>query len=213
MTTLIILRHGQSMANIQGIFAGNIDIPLSPLGYAQAEKTAEYIAENYNVDKVYASDLSRAFETGRAASEKTGAEIVSDRSLREIFAGFWEGENFETIKEKYGADYELWKNDIGLSQPTGGESVAEVQKRSCEAFERIARENDGKTIVVATHAHPVRTAVCKWKNVPLEKMKEVPWVSNASVTVAEYADGKFTLKSVGYDAHLISLKTDLPHFA
>mgnify|MGYP002513616370 CR=1 FL=1 len=54
MTTLIIVRHGQSIANLEDKFAGQKYNPsLSPLGHEQAERTAEYIVSNYNVDKIY----------------------------------------------------------------------------------------------------------------------------------------------------------------
>ena len=63
MTTLLLIRHGQSEANKLGVFAGHFDAPLLPLGIEQAKKTAAYIAENYKVDKVYASDLKRDVHT------------------------------------------------------------------------------------------------------------------------------------------------------
>ena len=54
------------MANLEGVFAGNYDAPLTELGYNQAKRTAEFIAENYKVDKVYASDLIRALKQENA---------------------------------------------------------------------------------------------------------------------------------------------------
>ena len=210
MTTLIIVRHGQSMANIEGFFAGNIDIPLSPLGFEQAERTATYIAENFKIDKVYASDLSRAFETGRAIADKTGAELIPEVGFREIFAGVWEGKSFDELD--HDDAYVLWKRDIGLSKATGGESMDEVLKRSIEAFIKVAEENDGKVVAIATHAHPIRTARCAWKNLPLSEMKNIPWVSNASITIVEYENGKFTLKVEGFDEHLADCRTNLPTF-
>ena len=60
MTKLVIIRHGHSIANMVRSFAGHTDADLSPVGEEQVKKTAQYIAENYNVDKIYASDLKRA---------------------------------------------------------------------------------------------------------------------------------------------------------
>ena len=78
------------------------------------------------------------------------------------------------------------------------------------ALERIAAENDGRTVVVATHALPVRVFQCFVQGIPACNMKDVPWVSNASVTEATFENGKFTLVAVGMDAHLADLKTSLP---
>ena len=66
MTRLLFVRHGQSKANLDGVFAGQIDPALTELGCRQAECTAEFIAENYKVDAVYSSDLQRAYQTGLA---------------------------------------------------------------------------------------------------------------------------------------------------
>ena len=67
MTRLLFVRHGQSEANLEGVFAGQIDPALTELGYRQAECTAEFIAKTYSVDAVYSSDLQRAYHTGLAA--------------------------------------------------------------------------------------------------------------------------------------------------
>ena len=60
MTTVIVIRHGESEANRQGIFAGQINPDLLERGVEQAKLTAQYVADTYHVDAVYASDLQRA---------------------------------------------------------------------------------------------------------------------------------------------------------
>ena len=60
-----MVRHGESEANRNEIFAGHFNADLEDKGLLQAQKTAEYIKENYKVDKVYSSDLKRAFKTGK----------------------------------------------------------------------------------------------------------------------------------------------------
>ena len=89
MTKLLIIRHGQSQANLDGIFVGHVDSPLSDLGKQQAEVTADFIVSNYHVDAVYASDLERAFYTGKTVADRLGLPITAVRGMREIFAGDW----------------------------------------------------------------------------------------------------------------------------
>ena len=60
MTRLLFVRHGQSVANLERYFAGQINPALTELGRRQAECTAEFIAKTYSVDAVYSSDLQRA---------------------------------------------------------------------------------------------------------------------------------------------------------
>ena len=161
MTTLLLIRHGESEANADNVFVGHTDVDLSPLGALQAQKTAEFIKENYKVDKVYASDLKRAFRTGKIVADAFGLDVITDTGLREIYAGSWEGEKFQTLLDT-NADYAVWKTDIGKSCPTDGEAVKDVWMRIHNRLLEIAILNEGKTIAIATHATPIRcmTARC-----------------------------------------------------
>lgn len=210
MTRLILIRHGESEANLEKIFAGNSDVDLTPRGYAQAEKTAEYIAAHYAVDKVYASDLLRAFHTGEALAERIGVSVIAEKGLREIFAGEWEGRTFNDLCAEYADSYAVWRTDIGAAVPDGGESVAELQKRVVATVSRIAEENGGRTVAVATHATPLRVLLCHVKGMSLQEMKSIPWVSNASITVFSYENGIFTPEAVGVDEHLKGEITRFP---
>ena len=210
MTTLILVRHGESEANRQDLFAGHFDADLQNRGMEQARKTAKFLSENFKIDKVYASDLKRAYNTGKAVADLFGLEVIPDENLREIFAGEWEGLAFDYLLETYVEDYGRWKNDIGNARCTGGESVQELAKRILAEVEKIAKENDGKTVVIATHATPVRAMECAWRGMTFDEMKDIPWVTNASVTEADYENGKFTLNFAGKDDHLLDLATALP---
>ena len=198
------------MANLEGVFAGNYDAPLTELGYNQAKRTAEFIAENYKVDKVYASDLIRAFETGKCVADKLGLDVIPEPNLREIRAGKWEGILFDKIVSDFPKEYAKWMDDAGNSGCPGGETVKELGERVLGALNSIAKENEGKTVVLATHATPVRVSQTLIGYGNLDAMKDVPWVSNASVTEYYYNNGKWTLGKVAQDGHLSDLKTNLP---
>ena len=210
MTTLLLIRHGQSVSNLENYFTGAMDIPLTELGQRQALVTARYILSTYQVDGVYASDLCRAFETGKAVADPLGISLTPDSELREIFAGKWEGMTFDRLAEQFPETYRVWRTNIGLSHPDGGESVAHLQERILNAVTRIAKENEGKTLVIATHATPIRVLQCHCEGKPLDRMHEIPWVSNASVTHVEYDGEQLILRSVGYDAHLEGMTSQLP---
>lgn len=210
MTKLLMVRHGQSEANSLGVFAGNYDIELTELGHKQAQCTANFIAENYTVDKVYASDLKRAYKTAVHIAEKFDLDVIPDKNFREISAGKWEAEKFVVIIEKYKDDYEKWLTDIGNAGCTGGETVKELAKRVCDELKKVAEDNEGKTVVIGTHATPVRVVQCLFGGHAMYEMKDVPWVSNASVTELNYEEGKFVLVKAGMDGHLTGYKSELP---
>ncbi|MBR6523129.1 MAG: histidine phosphatase family protein [Clostridia bacterium] len=210
MVTLILERHGQSEGNTKKLFTGHADIGLTPFGREQVNKSAEYIAGNYKVDKIYSSDLKRAVETAEFVAEKTGLKIIKSAKLRELYAGEWEGREFDEIEKNYPEDWKVWRNDIGNARCTGGESVKELGERFISAITEIARENEGKTVLITTHATPIRVTQCLLGGHMLGEMKNLHWGANASITVLEYDNDGWEIVLSGYDDHLGELKTSLP---
>ena len=207
---LIVVRHGQSVANLEGRYAGHYNAQLTETGVLQAEKSAEYVADNYKIDAVYSSDLDRAYYTAKALGDKVGIEVVKMEELREIFCGEWEGKKVSDVAVEYKEDYDKWMTDISNCRPTGGESVKELYERIINVFEKLARENEGKTAYVATHGTPIRVVMAETGGMGIVKLSDVPWVSNASLTFIDYKDGKLVLEKAGFDDHLAEMKTYLP---
>ncbi len=210
VTTLILIRHGESEANRQGIFAGQIDPDLQNKGVKQAQATARFIAENYKVDKIYSSDLQRAYKTALCLAEETGLTVERDKNLREIFAGKWEGKKFSELCIEFPDSYAVWMNHIGKAGCDGGETVKQLGDRIMQTLTKIAEENDGKTVAIATHATPIRASQSIIQSGSVEEMENIPWVSNASVTVFAFNNNTWKIVAVSQDAHLAELKTELP---
>ena len=209
MVRIILQRHGQSRANETSVFAGHLDVELTETGKKQAEISADYIVQNYKIDKIYSSDLKRAYDTAQAVAGRICKDVTAKKELREIFAGEWDGQLFDDLQVKYKADYAVWLSDIGKAECTGGETVKQFSERIISAITDIAKENDGKTVLIAIHATPIRVMQCVCKNLPIEDMKKVPWVTNASVTVINYDNGKWSMELESYDEHIGELKTKL----
>lgn len=210
MTTLIVVRHGQSVSNLQKRFTGQHETALTALGHLQAENTALFL-DGYRIDKIYASDLSRAMETARHTASRKGLEIIPDKGFREINAGLWEGMEYQAIKEKFPEHYDKWLTDLGRAHPDGGESVAQLAARVWTATDRVIAENRGKTVAVFTHATPLRMLGCRWHGLGPEGAMKINGCANASVSIVEYEDdGSFHLVLYGYDKHQGENVTELP---
>jgi probable phosphoglycerate mutase len=210
MTRLILIRHGESQANRHHLFAGSYDAPLEENGMRQARITAKFIAENYKVEKIYSSDLRRAYSTAKALADELGLDVEKAPKIREIGAGDWEGMKFSDIIEKYPNEYKAWTEHIDAARCPNGESIRELGQRVMAELLRIAEENEGKTVAIATHATPIRTSQTFITYGSFDKMQSIPWVSNASVTVYNYENGKWSIEAVSLDAHLEGCKTALP---
>ncbi len=207
---ILFVRHGQSIGNVNNKFLGHTDLDLSPLGYKQAKCTADYLLKEH-IDAIYSSDLLRAHNTGKSYSDISGLKINDDKGLREIFAGDWENQTFEELDKNYPESYsKIWRNNIGFAHPDGGESVTELVDRVYKTILKIARENDGKTVVIFTHATVLRSFFNKIYGFKPENMKNLPWPTNASVSEAVFDGEKFTPIRYGFDDFMDELKSSLP---
>ena len=210
MTRILLVRHGQSEANLQKVFAGSWDCSLTPLGISQADITAQYIMQHYSVDRIYSSDLQRAYLTGKSLADRLGTDVIPMRELREIYAGLWEQTSFDQLPIMYPVSYTAWLNDIGNAVCDEGESVAQLQHRVVQTLVDIASSNPDKTVVIVTHGTPIRAIQCFCEGKTLQQMKDVPWVSNASVTELIFENQRLKIDNVSYDAHLGALTSVLP---
>ena len=184
MTTIYLIRHGESLGNIQRRFLGHSDWDLTELGHRQAACTAELFRE-IPVDAVLSSDLLRAYHTAAPIAAQKGLSIETDRGFREIFAGQWEGKLFSDLEVRFEPEYTVWKTDIGRAHPDGGESVLQLHERVHDALLRAVQKHEGKTIVIATHATPIRVLLTGFMGRSIEEAAATPWVSNASITKLE----------------------------
>ncbi len=210
MTTILLIRHGESKANLHHIFCGQSDYDLSEKGFAQAEGTAKYLAEHYAVACVYASDLSRAYHTGEAIAKAANCPLVAEPRLREIHCGEWEEAPFDEMLTRWPESYPTWLRDIGHVQCPGGENVPDVLARVTPVLQEIADRHAGETVAAATHGTVIRALMCALDGKDLGEMKDIPWASNASVTELIYDHGAWRFGCKSDDRHLGELSTHLP---
>ncbi len=206
MTKIIIVRHGESKTNELGILVGQGDFPLTDLGLAQAEQTAAALAEE-QIDAVYSSDLMRAMQTATPHATRRGLCVIPDKELRETHCGDWESRPFADLRAHESA---LYVNGFCNSFMTfafpGGETVPESGERFLRAAERIARENEGKTVLIASHGGVIR---CFWALIcgePLESASDkIPFPTNAAYSVAYFDGEKILPHAYSCDGHITTV--------
>ena len=202
MIRFIVTRHGQSIANAERRFAGHSDFDLSEVGHRQATLVSDYLCKNFKIDAIYSSDLSRAFNTALPTAKRLGINIIPTTSLREIYAGEWEGHTTDDLQITHSADFEVWRNDYANSRCTGGESTREVYERAYRAICEIAEGNDGKTIYVSTHATVLRSLCLRSQGLSADRANELPFALNATICVFGFENGKLTPEKLNITEHL-----------
>ena len=208
-TTVYLLRHGQSEANLAGVFTGQlVGFGLTPLGHTQAELSAVYL-KTRNIEKIYASDLARAAQTAQHAAKACGIEAQLDPRLREIYAGQWEGVSFTALAERYPKEYAAWKAG-SCCDPVGGERAAQAGRRFFDAVSSLCRENEGKAILIVAHAMVIRCFECLVRYGSTEALCRVPFVHNAALSRYAWAAGGFSLRERDIYGYLGTLATTLP---
>ena len=147
---LTIVRHGQTSANVDGVWHGSTNTPLTDHGHRQAAAVAAHIEANHReITHVYASPLDRAHHTAQAIAEPLGLTPVLDTELVEYDLGEWEGLPFRTLFE----EKKLFENmrDDPHYNPYGGESPKQVGDRLAGALRRISDRHPGDRVVVVSH--------------------------------------------------------------
>ena len=190
-TKIILIRHGESLANAQKIYLGHTDWDLSENGKKQAQIAAEYFKDE-KIDAIYSSDLIRAYNTAVPHSQLHSLPINAREELREIHLGDWEGRYIDDLLRDFHDEFVYgWRDSFGVFQPPNGESVPHLAKRIRDAVIAIAEENEGKTILITTHAAAIRSF---WglvtETVAEEVAEKIPFPTNASATIVYYEDGR-----------------------
>jgi probable phosphoglycerate mutase len=140
VTTLLLVRHGETDWNAEGRLQGQTDRPLSEFGRAQARRLAVEL-ETEGLAAIYSSDLSRARETAEIVGERLGLPVFLDPDLREKDWGTWEG--LTSVE----------RDRVELV----GESTTAHQERTLRALRRISELHPGdERILVVTHGGSMR---------------------------------------------------------
>jgi len=145
---LLVIRHGESEADLLDVHEGRADFALTERGHKQAEAMSNYVAKNYNISKIYASTLTRAKQTAGHLSNRTGIPIVFDENLMEFNNGLLAGLPRAVVREKYPE-----VPDLPIDKAVyGQESQVEFRQRAEKALSRVISESQAdETIAIVSH--------------------------------------------------------------
>ena len=162
MPKLVLVRHGQSVWNLQNRFTGWVDVPLTEKGKEEAYRAGELL-KDVKFDVAYTSALTRAQETLRIILETVGLliPVIKDQALNERHYGALQGLKKDRARQKWGADIvHLWRRSYDIAPPEG-ESLKDTAARTIPFLERAIMGDivDGRNVIVVAHGNSLRSIV------------------------------------------------------
>ncbi|MCC6643771.1 2,3-diphosphoglycerate-dependent phosphoglycerate mutase [Candidatus Peregrinibacteria bacterium] len=173
---LILVRHGQSVWNLENLFTGWTDVELSEQGRAEATAAGKMLAK-YPCDVLWTSVLKRAWDTLDLMVAETGwkAPVVKTQALNERHYGDLQGLNKAETAKKFGDEQvHLWRRSYDV-RPPNGESLKDTVDRVRPVLENCILPSlaAGKNLVVVAHGNSNRAMIKMIENISDEKIPEL----------------------------------------
>ncbi|MCG8673223.1 MAG: histidine phosphatase family protein [Pseudomonadales bacterium] len=157
-THIILVRHGQTSANIDKLWHGWTDTALTDEGRHQAEKAGLRLAkEHQDINAIYASPLQRTRDTAAAIAASLNKDVAVHHDLKEYGIGELEGESFSDL-HKIHKFFDKVNEDRHFA-PEGGESIHEVATRMTAAIKELAERHPGEKVVAVSHGAAMALAL------------------------------------------------------
>ncbi len=205
-TRLIVIRHGETTWNRATRIQGHTDIPLSPLGLAQAQRLAQALSDE-SLAAVYASDLSRARQTAEALASVHGLAVRVDAGLRERAFGRFEGLSWDEIEKNHPEDSARWRRREPDFDVGGGESLNTFSARCLAAARRVVAAHPGENIALVAHGGVLDCLYRAATRTALDAPRS--WLlGNATINRLLATPEGFTLVGWNDDRHLAGLSAD-----
>ena len=158
---IILVRHGETMANKAQLVLGTSDVPLTKLGRGQAKAAAQKISlMEPSPTILFSSPYQRAKETAGYISNVIGLNPIFIDGLKEMNSGEMEGIKASEMVDKYPEYMKNWRRDHSTARPPGGETLEEVHSRAWKSILNIFNEYDEPLVVVVAHLFPIQGILC-----------------------------------------------------
>jgi glucosyl-3-phosphoglycerate phosphatase len=190
VTTLLLVRHGETDWNRDSRWQGGSDTRLNDLGREQARTLAEQL--DGNIDVVYSSDLARARETAEIVAAKLGLEVRLDPRLRERGFGSWEGLTTTEIEERFADSHRRWLAGVGPGADDA-EAFEDFSARVNDFLADVLRLHPDEEVLVISHGGSIRVIHALAAGVDyVRDHRLIPGVPNCAVARYVAREGKLT---------------------
>lgn len=195
-TRLLIIRHGETDANVQQRYAGNMDVEINERGRRQAERLGQRLKEE-PVHKIFVSDRKRAIQSAEIVFPGRELEVVPD--LCEMCFGIFEGMTYEEIMGKYPQEYQKWMDDPYDHTLPSGESINSFSRRVIKAVKKIVAQSKNETVAVVAHGGIISVFINHILNTK-DFWGKLP--RSTSLSIVEYINDELAIRLFDDTGHL-----------
>ncbi|MDI6827559.1 MAG: alpha-ribazole phosphatase [Armatimonadota bacterium] len=201
---IILVRHGETIYNLERRYQGHTDVELTELGRKQALRTAERLSKEH-ISAIYSSDLIRANETAKLIAKFHNLSVQTDKRLRECAFGDWEGLTVDEIRERYPELYANYQRDSVQHRAPNGERLESLLERVSQVADWIAEKHRDENVVLVGHGGTIHAFICYALNAPLYAFRKIR-LDNCGITIfSRLPNGKWFLEVLNETCHLEDL--------
>ncbi len=204
MTSVYLIRHGETAWNKEEIFRGRTDISLNEIGFREAELVGEYL-KGKDIHVIYSSPLSRARETARRIAQVFNLKVQPLEGITDMSFGKWEGRPLKEVQIHDRELYRQWIEQPHLLKLPGGETLDEVRVRAMAALEEVIQYHHEKNLVLVSHRVINKVIICGILGIDNSHFWQIGQ-DTAAINLIQYKEGKYRLSLLNETCHLKSLK-------
>ena len=199
MSKLVLVRHGQSLWNLENRFTGWVDVPLTAKGREEAVRGGRLI-HDIQFDIAYTSLLVRAEETLAIILQEISQSppIIRDAALNERHYGDLQGLDKDETRKKYGAkQVHIWRRSYDVPPPNG-ESLQKTAARTLPFFENsiLGDVRQGKNVLVVAHGNSNRAIVMQLDALSTEEVPKLELLTGEPLVYELAPDGTVQSKEI-----------------
>lgn len=198
MTLLFLIRHGMTDAVGSKLVGRAPGVPLNDVGRAQAEALSTRLA-SVEFGALSASPLERAMRTASAIASPRGLEINPSEALTDVDFGEWTGKTLMELRDL--PEFRRFNTHRSTTRPPGGEHTLQVQERMVTHLAHLALKHPNQTVLVVSHADPIRAALAYFLGMPIDFMCRVE-VDPGSISRLELSGSFARALSINEQYHL-----------
>jgi broad specificity phosphatase PhoE len=180
MLQLVLVRHGQTDANLNHMLQGQSDGELNATGIQQVEELSRHL-KDFHIDLVITSTMRRARDTANAIARYNQLTVKTSPLIVEWNCGVLDGVPAEVFRKK------LQEADVPLSlfRPEGGETLVEVQQRAAAFLSDVIANYQDQTVLVCSHGDFMRALMSLLLQISIEDASGI-YFDNASYSILEF---------------------------